>query len=79
MKCLRNAPSFHIGLVAKLVACGINPVAAALSSSLENSCKATVEIKESDADWESAYQSWLNGKPPTNSSDWKSGTFLTFD
>jgi hypothetical protein len=79
MKCLRNAPSFHVGLVAKLVASGINPAAAAFSSALENACKASIEIKESDDDWESAYKNWLNGKPPTNSLDWKSGTFLTFD
>ena len=33
----------------------------------------TVSIEKGEPLWEEAYENWCNGKPPTNSPEWKKG------
>lgn len=84
---LRNAPSTHLGLKDKLLAKNISPdvfvedgkhpAPAALAMEMEAECQATIEIKDTDEAWEAARTNWLQGKPPTNDSKWKSGVFYS--
>lgn len=38
----------------------------------------TIVITEEDSLWKEAFESWKNGKNPTNSKEWKKGVFLIF-
>lgn len=39
----------------------------------------TIQIVEGEKTWAEAYSNWLDGKPPTNSPEWKNGIFLHFE
>jgi hypothetical protein len=40
--------------------------------------KPTIEITIDDPDWEEAYDNWIQGKPPTDSKEWKKGVIAHF-
>jgi len=33
----------------------------------------TIKITKDDSGWEEAFKNWLEGKPPTDSQEWKKG------
>jgi len=38
----------------------------------------TIVIKNDDPEWENAFNNWKQGKPPTDSPEWKKGVYLIF-
>ena len=39
----------------------------------------TVIVQKGDANWDEAYQNWLDGKNPTDSKEWKKGVIAVCD
>lgn len=37
----------------------------------------TIEVKETDPNWNETYENWKQGKNPTDSKEWKKGVFAT--
>ncbi len=38
----------------------------------------TISVQKGDPNWDESYKNWLDGKNPTNSSEWKKGIFGCF-